>query len=101
MTAHTGDALLTAQRALACSLLDEALTLLGFPALPGTVPALRSPKPPGQPGHPIVWDDVTIPAALRAFVARQGRAPSRAEWRQATRHQLPARNTAVTVYGSL
>jgi hypothetical protein len=79
------EASLTAQRALACSLLDEALRRL-------------CPRPVG---HPVVWDAGTIPAALQTFVATHGHLPTRQAWRQATRHALPGLDAVRRVYGSL
>lgn len=98
MTPRLPDALLTAQRALAASLLDEALTLLAG-AVVTPRPAPVAPVP--QPGHAVVWDATTIREALSAFVAREGRPPWRNEWYQAGLAQLPGRATVLRVYGSL
>lgn len=89
MTAHAPTDT-AATRALAVSLLDEALMLLGAP-----VALVTATK------HPLVWDAVTIRAALQAFAQRTGRLPGPREWRLGTAYGLPARATVVRVYGSL
>lgn len=89
----------TAERALACSLLDEALMLLGV-LVPPPVP-LPATRQTALIGRKPVWNAETIRTAIQTFVAREGRAPTRSEWRYAAAHQLPGRSTVCAAYGSL
>ena len=84
-----------ATRALARSLLYEALV--------GTAPA-APPEPvrgTATTGRHVVWEKATITAALVAFGAQYGRAPTHAEWNKPGVCGIPGSATIRAVFGSV
>ena len=95
---HTPPPRTSPSRALARSLLDEALAMARPVVLPGTTP--RTP-PVATPGlHATRWTVERCCVALRAFVAQHTRLPHQAEWRRAQRYGLPSQGMLRKLFGS-
>ena len=83
-------------RALAASLLDEALGLLLNQAhCPWLTEKRRS-----LVGRPPAWDRQKIMQALDDFTIVHGRMPTYHEWREPGRHAIPAYATIRANFGS-
>mgnify|MGYP001577751909 CR=1 FL=1 len=86
------------QRQLACSLLDEALRLLGPSGQPSSD---TPPQARGVKGRPRFWDRPSSIAAIQAYVARHGSVPTRRTWMSARQAGLPGYATVCNLFGSL
>ena len=88
---HTPPPRTSTSRALARSLLLEALALRRPVAVP-VAPSGATPRAPR-------WTVERCCAALRAFVAQHTRLPHQAEWRRARRHGLPSQGIIRKLFG--
>lgn len=89
----------TPVRLLARSLLCEYFTR-------SAPTSIQAPVPPNQgrvtgQTRPIRWPRGAVIQAIQAFVQREGRVPSRQDWRTATQHHLPGYATVIAQWGSL
>ena len=99
---HTPPSRTSTSRALARSLLLEALTPPGTVPLPVVLPSASVtrlvPALQRVPGGRYTRE--TLQATLAAFFARHGRLPTRGEWRASGRYGLPTPATVQRHYGS-
>ena len=95
---HTSQPPPRTSRALARSLLDEALALRRTTATPVALPVATPVVPPSP--HAPRWTVERCCTVLRAFVAQYRRLPHQAEWRQAQRHGLPSQWILRKLFGS-
>ena len=97
-SAHTPPPRTSTSRALARSLLREALAMPRPAVLPVGMPGATRITPP-HPGAPR-WTRERCCTVLRAFVAQHARLPRQAEWRRARDHGLPSQGMLRTLFGS-
>ena len=51
--------------------------------------------------RPLRWPRGAVIQAIQAFTQREGRVPTRQDWRTATHHHLPGYATVIAQFGSL
>ena len=94
-TAHMPPSRTSPSRALARSLLLEALGMRRTAVRPVAPRVVPSPRPPDPR-----WTVERCCTALRAFVREHTRLPHQAEWRRAKRHGLPSQGMLRKLFGS-